>query len=100
MLFTARIGFATAAGAGAGRSAAREAPWLISSLLRRDVFLLRVLRRRLLDQPADELRIVRGDPVLAHDLELLAVPLHHVELAGTLVIGAGELVGREHAVDA
>ena len=35
-----------------------------------------------------------------HDLELLAVPLHHLEALGTIVIRAGQLERRRHAVDA
>src|SRR4051794_29918741 len=66
---------------------------------RRNMVLGRVFRCRGFDQLADEGRVGRRNPVRRHDLELLAVPLHHLEFSSAFVVGAGQFERWHHALD-
>src|SRR5688572_13763926 len=61
----------------------------LAAIARRDVLLLRVRRRRLLDHRAHQI-LVGLDPVGDH-LPLLAVPLLELHRTAAFVVGAGHL---------
>src|ERR1700682_3369297 len=73
----------------ASRATVRQVLRLLRTVARREVLLLRVFRRRLLDHSAHEL-LVMVDPVGNHR-PLVAIPLLALDRAATFVIGAGHL---------
>src|SRR5262245_38025636 len=100
MFFTASTGTAGPPEGAAVRAAADvPAAVMSAAFLGGDVVLLGVLARGVLDHGADGLGIVGADPV-RDDVELGAVPLHHPPALGAVVLGAGQLEGRDHALDA
>src|SRR5581483_4664742 len=76
----------------------RQASALLGAVARRDVLLLGVLLRVLLDHRRQELLV--GRVVVGDDLPVLAVPLLDAGLVCALVVMAGELDGLQHAFEA
>src|SRR5437763_1432134 len=71
---------------------------LLGAVARLDLLLRAVLGRRVLDHRVEDAAI--GGVVVGDDLPLLAVPLLDAGLVRALVILAGELHWRDHALEA